>query len=70
VGRWALRDGEIKTVDEAAILAEARELGREVLARHDEAFDLGGRILAALRGGWLEALRTDVGVNRSVTLER
>jgi 5-methylthioadenosine/S-adenosylhomocysteine deaminase len=69
-GRWALRDGEIKTVDEAAILAEARELGREVLARHNEAFDLGGRILAALRGGWLEALRTDVGVNRSVTLER
>ncbi len=67
-GRWVLRDRAITTVDEAMILAEARELGREVLARHDEAFDLGGRILGALRGGWLEALRADVGVNRSVPL--
>ena len=69
-GRWILRDGAITSVDEAAVLAEARERGRDVLARHDEAFDLGARILEALRGGWLEALASDVGVNRSVPLER
>lgn len=69
-GRWVLRDGVATGVDEAAILAEARELGQSVLTRHDEAFELGEALLASLRNGWLEALRTDVGINRSAPLER
>lgn len=69
-GRWVLRDGVVTGVDEAAILAEARELGQSVLSRHDEAFELGEALLVSLRNGWLEALGTDVGVNRSVPLGR
>jgi 5-methylthioadenosine/S-adenosylhomocysteine deaminase len=69
-GRWVLRDGLVTGVDEPAILAEARELGQSVLTRHDEAFELGEALLVSLRNGWLEALRTDVGVDRSVQLQR
>ena len=69
-GEWVLRDGRVTRVDEDSTLAEARELGEAVLRRHDEAFGIGGQILASLRGGWLEALRSDVGVDRSVDLER
>jgi 5-methylthioadenosine/S-adenosylhomocysteine deaminase len=69
-GRWVVRDGKITGVDEAAILAEGRELGRGVLERHQEAFELGDQLMASVRAGWLEALNTDVGINRSVPLER
>jgi cytosine/adenosine deaminase-related metal-dependent hydrolase len=69
-GRWVLRNGRLTGVEEEAILAEGRELGRSVVERHGEAWQLGERILASLRGGWLEALRTDVGINRSLPLER
>jgi cytosine/adenosine deaminase-related metal-dependent hydrolase len=69
-GRWVLRDGEVTGVDEAGVLAEGRELGRSVLERHEEAFALGDQLLASVRAGWLEALNTDVGVNRSMPLER
>jgi 5-methylthioadenosine/S-adenosylhomocysteine deaminase len=67
-GRWVVRNGETTRVDERAILAEARETGQELLDRHDEAFELGGQLLASVRAGWLEALGADVGVNRSVSL--
>jgi cytosine/adenosine deaminase-related metal-dependent hydrolase len=69
-GRWVLRNGQVTGVDESAILAEGRELGRSVLDRHQEAFDIAGRLTASVRAGWLEALHTDVGINRSVPLER
>jgi 5-methylthioadenosine/S-adenosylhomocysteine deaminase len=69
-GRWVLRGNKVSGVDEAAILAEGRELGQSVLERHGEAFALGERLMAGLRAGWLEALNTDVGINRSVPLER
>jgi cytosine/adenosine deaminase-related metal-dependent hydrolase len=69
-GRWVLRDGAVSGVDEAGILAEGRELGQGVLERHAEAFELGERLTASVRAGWLEALNTDVGTNRSVPLER
>jgi len=39
-GRWVLRDGKVTGIDEAAIFAEARELGQSVVTRHDEAFEL------------------------------
>jgi hypothetical protein len=39
------------------------------MARFDEAFELGQQLLVPLRGGWLEALRTDVGVERKLRLE-
>jgi hypothetical protein len=41
-----------------------------VLERHEEAFALGDQLLASVRAGWLEALNTDVGVNRSMPFER
>jgi 5-methylthioadenosine/S-adenosylhomocysteine deaminase len=69
-GRWVLRNGRVTGVDEAAVLAEGRELGRSVLDRHQETFELAGRLAASVRAGWLEALRTDVGINRSMPLER
>jgi cytosine/adenosine deaminase-related metal-dependent hydrolase len=65
-GRWSLRDGKLTGVDEAAILAEVRELGAEIVARHDEAFDVGQQLLASVRAGWLEAMQTDVGVERKL----
>lgn len=69
-GRWVLREGSVIGVDEPAILAEIREAAKSVLSRHDEAWEIGEALLAGVRAGWLEALRSDVGVNRSVPLER
>jgi cytosine/adenosine deaminase-related metal-dependent hydrolase len=65
-GRWALRDGRVLGVDEAALLAEARELGQAVLERHAEAFALADGLVEAVRAGWREAARTDVGVERTL----
>ena len=65
-GRWVVRNGQVTTVDEADVLARAREVGAEIVGRFDEAFGLGRQLLAPLRGGWLEALRTDVGVERKL----
>ena len=45
-----------------------RETGREIVGRFDEAFELGKQLLAGLRAGWLEALRTDVGIERKLPL--
>ena len=68
-GDWKLRGGEMVTVDEDAVLARARDLGREIVGRFDEAFELGRQLLEPLRGGWLEALRTSVGVERKLPLD-
>ncbi len=65
-GRWVVRDGRVTGVDETAILAEIRETAKSVLSRHDEAFSLGEQLLASVRAGWLEALGSDVGINRSM----
>src|ERR671936_405387 len=65
-GKWVVRDGRVTTVDEAEVLARAREVGAEVVGRFDDAFELGRQLLAPLRGGWLEALQTDVGVERKL----
>lgn len=65
-GRWVVRDGRVTGVDESAILAEIRETAKSVLSRHDEAFSLGEQLLASVRAGWLEALGSDVGINRSM----
>ncbi len=65
-GRWVVRDGQVTGVDETAILAEIRETAKSVLTRHDEAFSLGEQLLASVRAGWLEALGSDVGINRSM----
>jgi 5-methylthioadenosine/S-adenosylhomocysteine deaminase len=67
-GDWKVRDGRVVTVDEADVLARAREVGSDIVGRFDEAFELGRQLLAPLRGGWLEALRTDVGVERKLSL--
>jgi 5-methylthioadenosine/S-adenosylhomocysteine deaminase len=65
-GRWVVRGGKVTGIDEAAVLAEGREVGVELLARHDEAFRAGEALLASLRAGWLDAMRTDVGVERKL----
>src|SRR5206468_12650371 len=36
-GEWRVRDGRVQGVDEAQVLAQARETGREIAARVDEA---------------------------------
>jgi cytosine/adenosine deaminase-related metal-dependent hydrolase len=69
-GRWVLRGGAVIGVDESAILAEIREAAKSVLSRHDEAWEIGEALLSGVRAGWLQALRSDVGVNRSVPLDR
>jgi hypothetical protein len=65
-GEWRVRDGRITGVDEAAVLAEGRARGAEIVARHDEGFRIGQELLASVRAGWLEAMRTDVGVARKL----
>lgn len=67
-GEWSVRDGRSARVDEADVLARARETGAEVVGRFDEAFELGQQLLGSLRAGWLEALATDVGVERKLAL--
>jgi len=67
-GEWSVRAGRCVRVDEAEVLSRARETGRQVVNRFDEAFELGQQLLASLRGGWLEALTTDVGVERKLAL--
>jgi cytosine/adenosine deaminase-related metal-dependent hydrolase len=69
-GHWVLRDRQITTVDEEAILAEARDLAPSLLERHANAFAIADALLPAVRAGWLEALRADVGINRSTPLQR
>ena len=65
-GEWRLRDGVLLGVDEAAVLAEGRVRGAEVVARHDEGFRIGRDLLASVRAGWLEAMQTDVGARRKL----
>jgi 5-methylthioadenosine/S-adenosylhomocysteine deaminase len=65
-GRWTLRDRVVTGVDERAILAEARELARSVLARHDATSAIAEALLPAVRAGWLEALGADAGAVRSL----
>ncbi|HEV3478013.1 MAG TPA: amidohydrolase family protein [Gaiellaceae bacterium] len=67
-GEWKVRGGRVVSMDEADVLARARDVGSEIVGRFDEAFELGRQLLAPLRGGWLEALRTEVGVERKLTL--
>jgi 5-methylthioadenosine/S-adenosylhomocysteine deaminase len=65
-GEWRVRDGTVLGVDEGEVLAEGRARGADVVARHDEGFRVGQELLVALRAGWLEAMRTDVGVERKL----
>ena len=67
-GEWSVRGGRTSRVDETEILARVRETGREIVGRFDEAFELGQQLLESLRAGWLEALRTEVGGERKLTL--
>jgi 5-methylthioadenosine/S-adenosylhomocysteine deaminase len=67
-GQFVMRDRRLTGIDEHAILAEGRELGAAILGRHDEAFEIGQQLLAGVRAGWLEAMTTDVGVERKLHL--
>jgi 5-methylthioadenosine/S-adenosylhomocysteine deaminase len=63
-GEWRVRDGRVTGVDEAAVLAEGRARGAEIISRYDEGFRIGQELLASVRAGWLEAMTIDVGVER------
>jgi guanine deaminase len=65
-GEWRVRDGRVTGVDEGAVLAEGRTRGAEIVTRHDEEFRIGQELLASVRSGWLEAMGTDVGVERKL----
>jgi cytosine/adenosine deaminase-related metal-dependent hydrolase len=65
-GRWVVRDRRVTGIDEPAILAEVREVGPAMLARHDEAFRIGQALHESLHAGWLDAMRTPVGVERKL----
>jgi 5-methylthioadenosine/S-adenosylhomocysteine deaminase len=65
-GEWRIINGVVKGVDEQAVLAEGRARGAEIVARHDEGFRIGQELLASVRAGWLEAMGTDVGVERKL----
>jgi 5-methylthioadenosine/S-adenosylhomocysteine deaminase len=67
-GEWSVRGGRLVRVDEREILARVREAGHQIVNRFDEAFELGQQLLASLHSGWLEALGTDVGVERKLRL--
>jgi hypothetical protein len=41
---------------------------RKIVGRFDESFELGKQLLAGPRSGCLEALATDVGVERKLVL--
>jgi 5-methylthioadenosine/S-adenosylhomocysteine deaminase len=68
-GEWKVHGGEVVSVNEADVLARARERGQEIVGRFDEAFELGRQLLAPLKAGWLDALATDVGVERKLKLD-
>src|SRR5262249_8878513 len=48
-GEWRMRDGCVTGVDEAAVLAEARARGPEIVSRHDKGLQGGQKPLASLR---------------------
>lgn len=54
-GKWIMRDGEFKTINESDVLSEARRMGADVIARHAPAHEIGEKLLPGLRSGWLEA---------------
>jgi cytosine/adenosine deaminase-related metal-dependent hydrolase len=51
-GRRVVRDGAIATLDEVAVLAQARQAGPGVLRRFAAADRLADELLAAVTGGW------------------
>ncbi len=53
-GRWVLRDGSPTGFDADAVLAEARDVGRAIVARFAAADALAGDLLAGVRAGWLQ----------------
>jgi cytosine/adenosine deaminase-related metal-dependent hydrolase len=65
-GRWVMRERALIGIDEEAVLDEARERGRDVVSRYDAGFEVGRKLLDALRAGWWEAFSTDVGVLRKL----
>jgi guanine deaminase len=65
-GRWSLRDRRVVGVEEEQVLSEGRRLGAEIVRRHGESFQLGRELLGSIRAGWLEAMRTDVQVERKL----
>jgi 5-methylthioadenosine/S-adenosylhomocysteine deaminase len=51
-GNWVLRDSTLTGVDEAELLAEAREIGPGLVDSHQKAFAFGDALLPSISTGW------------------
>jgi cytosine/adenosine deaminase-related metal-dependent hydrolase len=65
-GQVVVRDGRLTRVDEAALLAEGRQLGHDFVRRSRAAFDLNAQLQPAVADGYRRAVVQDVGVRRHV----
>jgi 5-methylthioadenosine/S-adenosylhomocysteine deaminase len=63
-GQAVVRDGRVATVDEAALLAEADEIGRRLAGELERRGELAGRLLPHLRRAYLAVNRAAWPVNR------
>ena len=63
-GRVIVRDGRLTTVDEAALLAEADEIGRRVSDTSASGFEFTRRLQPYLRAAYRQACATEWPVNR------
>lgn len=65
-GEIAVRGGTLTRIDEAAILAEGRELGREYVRKSSGAWEFGRKVFPSVAGGYRAAVVQDVGVHRYI----
>ncbi|HZS94697.1 MAG TPA: amidohydrolase [Chloroflexota bacterium] len=63
-GEIVVDDGRLTRIDEEALLAEGRELGREMVASNEPAFELARALFPSVAGGYRHAVAQDVGINR------
>ena len=65
-GQVVVRGGSLTRVNEAELLGEGQELGREFLRRYDGTLDGPRRLFPAVARGYRRANVRDVGVNRRI----
>jgi 5-methylthioadenosine/S-adenosylhomocysteine deaminase len=66
-GDVVVRAGRVTRVDQAALLAEAQELGREYVRRCGPTFDLSRQVLPSVAAGYRHAIQQEVGIHRHLS---
>jgi cytosine/adenosine deaminase-related metal-dependent hydrolase len=66
-GQLVARNGRLTRVDQAALLSEAQELGREYVRRCDPAFTVGRQLQTSVAAGYRHAVQQNVGVHRHIS---